>query len=146
MDGTVKSAFDDPVLGSTLFVISSALTLMVLYKSVPKIFSKFSHATKTFSSREIQIYDYIKERYWNSKKSVDTSKKHWSPLMRISRGERHIHIVYSKSTLEQIVSRVISNTTDRVQFAYIFKGLKTLSLDETRARFDEVTDDHLSFE
>ena len=97
------------------------------------------------------LYSYLHNKYWkvkhefSSPKAKELTEDDLKPVLRIYDKERKIHIIYSKKTVWDLAfsEKVESGASEK--FAFIFKGLKPWSVEETKGRFDNVLDDLFQF-
>ena len=97
------------------------------------------------------LYSYLHKNYWkakhefNSPKTRELTEHDLKPVLRIYDKERKIHIIYSKKTIWDLAfsEKVESGASEK--FAFIFKGLKSWSVEETKGRFDNVLNDLFQF-
>ena len=164
--------FDQSFICTTfiLFLISCILFIMVYLPTlfVKKLFIEKSNENQThvgrsqnvnkygahFTDEETSkklIYDYLYDKYWKKRyeyappRRKEISAQDLRPVLRITDTERRIHVVYSKSTLWELVFSEKLECGVREKFGFVFKGLKSWSLQETQGRFSDVTEDLLKF-
>lgn len=92
--------------------------------------------------------NYLNRAYWKHTAhpvANEYTRDNLKPVMRLSKSRRKIHIVYSKNTLMKLAFSSNLNRGVNERFAFIFKGLKSWSVDETRGRFSDVMQDLLEF-
>lgn len=112
--------------------------------------------TKTKSPGELTdeeiIYRYLYKTYWytkypekNPRKRSKITEKDFRPTLRHYNVDRDIQIIYSRQTVWRLAFSEKLELGANEKFAYVFKGLKSWSTEETQGRFANVTDDLLEF-
>lgn len=98
------------------------------------------------------IYRYLYKTYWftkypekNARKRSKITEKDFRPTLRHYNVDRDIQIIYSRKTVWRLAFSEKLELGANEKFAYVFKGLKSWSADETQGRFANVTDDLLEF-
>ena len=98
------------------------------------------------------IYRYLYKNYWftkypekNPRKRSKISEKDFRPALRHYNIDRDIQIIYSRQTVWRLAFSEKLELGANEKFAYIFKGLKSWSTEETQGRFANITDDLLKF-
>lgn len=103
-----------------------------------------------FTDEQI-IYDYLYRTYWFKKypeknpRKRKITEKDFRPALRHYDTDRDIQIVYSRQTVWRLAFSEKLELGAKENFAYVFKGLKSWSSEETQGRFANVTADLLQF-
>lgn len=98
------------------------------------------------------IYRYLYRTYWftkypkkNPRKRSKITEKDFRPTLRHYNKDRDIQIIYSRQTVWRLAFSEKLELGANEKFAYVFKGLKSWSSEETQGRFANVTADLLEF-
>ena len=101
-------------------------------------------------SDEAIVYNFLHQNYWCKKfpersKKKKISEKDFRPTMRHFDKDRDIYIVYSKKTVWRLAFSENLESGLKEKFAFVFKGLRSWSVQETQGRFANVMQDLLEF-
>ena len=162
-----RDLFDGTYFSTAIFLILESFVLYFIAKLFNKfvtfIFRKKNHVVvdnnkygdaierELRKTQEQILYDYLHETYWKQKYKDKISYKEklsvddLKPVLRISKSDRKIHIVYSKKSLWKLAFSEKLEAGANEKFGFIFKGLKSWCIEETRGRFANVMQDLLEF-
>jgi len=166
---------DDTYLSNNIIILVLSIVIYLLFWLFHSLTNCFSAHAKHVASEEIVnkyggisedntvdpekgllsdeaiVYDYLHKTYWSKKyktlhprkqKITETS---FRPTLRHFNKQRDIHIIYSKKTLWRLAFSEKLESGLNEKFAFIFKGLKSWSVEETQGRFSDVMEDLLEF-